>query len=386
MPATETTEKKDIQEGEMELRLSDIIQFLTNSRRLFLIGAIGGLLVGILYAFTRPTVFTADVTVMPEIQARGGGLGNLGSLAGLAGINLDNANSIDAVRPELYPDIVQSVPFALYLLKQPVYSQKLKAKMTLQTFIDRINDDNFINSITNLFLSGDIKNDEEARLDPANFSRAIQVTKVQEQLIKWVQGTVTAVYDKKTGTLTITAVEQDPVVAATVTRLSLEYLTRYITSYRTEKATQQVVFLTQRVHEAKNRYQAVEYALSAYRDRNRNLLLQTAKIGEQRLQADYLLEQSVYNELSKQLEQARIKVQEETPIFKVLEPPTIPLRKSGPKRTYSALSTRVTWADLPPWYLRRNVLAICHSSDYLRIDCPASTFPRRSSAGGANKL
>jgi uncharacterized protein involved in exopolysaccharide biosynthesis len=60
--------------------------------------------------------------------------------------------------------------------------------------------------------------------------------------------------------------------------------------------------------------------------------LNTAKIEEQRLQADYLLTQSVYNELSKQLEQAKIKVQEETPVFKTLEPAVVPIQKSGPKR------------------------------------------------------
>ena len=364
MDDTNTVKRPDVEDEEIEIRLSDIMRFLQQNRRRFLIGALLGLLLGILYAFSKPNIFTADVTVMPEIQARGaGGLGNLGSLAGLAGINLDNASSIDAVRPELYPDILQSVPFALYLLKQPVYSQKLKATMSLQELVSRINGDSFISSITSLFSSNTDSTVDEVKLDPTNFSRAIQVTQEQEQLIKLVQGTVTALYDKKTGTLTITANEQDPVVAATVTRLSLEYLTNYITSYRTEKARRQVVFLTERVSEAKDRYQKVEYALSNYRDRNRNLLLNTAKIEEQRLQADYLLEQSVYNELSKQLEQARIKVQEDTPVFKILEPPTIPLRKSGPKRTLMMLGFCVMGVVISVLitlfqYIRRNVAPI----------------------------
>ncbi|MBC7571847.1 MAG: lipopolysaccharide biosynthesis protein, partial [Spirosoma sp.] len=139
----------------------------------------------------------------------------------------------------------------------------------------------------------------------------------------------------------VVAVEPDPVVAATVARLSLEYLTDYITNYRTEKARQQVTFLAGQVSESNSKYQASEYALSNYRDKNRNLFLNTAKIEEQRLQADYLLNQSVYNELSKQFAQAKIKVQEETPVFKVLEPATVPLRKSGPKRTIIVLGFAV---------------------------------------------
>ncbi|GAB4007692.1 hypothetical protein GCM10028808_12020 [Spirosoma migulaei] len=332
MSFIETKKNKDINEKEIEIRLSDIVQFLKNGRRKFLLGALLGLLIGALYAFSKADMYTSQVTVMPEIQAIGaGGLGNLGSLVGLAGIGIDNAGAQDVIRPDLYPNILQSIPFALHLLKQPVYSQKLQERMTLQEFVGRIESKSFINKMR---LSSDNDGvDRVENLDPKNFSQAIQLTRRQEQLIKLIQANVIAAYDRKTGILTLSAVEQDPVVAATIARLSLEYLTNYIITYRTEKASKHVNFLSQRLSEAKARYQMAEYAVSNYRDRNRNLFLNTAKIDEQRLQADYLLEQSVYNELSKQLEQAKIKVQDETPVFKILEPPTVPLRKSGPKRT-----------------------------------------------------
>ena len=331
---------------EIEIRLSDIVGFLKDSRRRIMLGALVGLIIGSLYAFSKPNLYTAQVTVMPEAQSKGAsGLAGLGSLAGLAGLNLDNLGGQDAIRPDLYPNVLQSVPFALDLLKQPVYSQKLRAKMTLEEFANRIDEVNFFSGITRFFSKGG-NTEKEEQSDPTNFSQAIQVTKEQDELIKSIQGSVSALYDKKTGIITITTIEPDPVVAATVARLSLEYLTNYITTYRTEKARKQVAFLVQRVRDAKVNYQASEYAVSNYRDRNRSLYLNTAKIEEQRLQADYLLAQSVYNELSKQLEQAKIKVQEETPVFKTLEPPTVPLRKSGPKRTMIMLGLAVVGAFL----------------------------------------
>ncbi len=174
----------------------------------------------------------------------------------------------------------------------------------------------------------------------------IEVTEEQNELIKGVQSNINAVYDKKTGILVISATEQEAFVAATVVKKSLDYLTNYITTYRTEKARQQVSFLRQQVAEANKRYQTTEYALSNYRDNNRAVYLNTARIEEQRLQADYLLAQSVYNELSKQLEQARIKVQEETPVFKTLEPAAVPLQKSGPKRTIIILGFVITAVSL----------------------------------------
>lgn len=332
MSVTEETERKIVEADEMEIRLVDFILFFKKNRRRILLGALIGLFVGALYAFSKPNMYTAQVTVLPEIQSRGASsLGNLGSLAGLAGINLDNISGQDAIRPDLYPTVLQSVPFALDALKQPVYSQKFQEKMTLQAFIERLYSTSLLNNVFSVEAKNN--NSDNVRLDPKNFSQAIQFTKEQEKLIKWIQESVSAAYDKKTGIITITAVEPDPVVAATIARLSLDYLTKYITTYRTEKSRKQVDFLKQQVREAEYKYQTSEYALSSYRDRNRSLFLNTAKIEEQRLQADYLLTQSVYSELSKQLEQAKIKVQEETPVFKILEPATVPLRKSGPKRT-----------------------------------------------------
>ena len=73
--------------------------------------------------------------------------------------------------------------------------------------------------------------------------------------------------------------------------------------------------------------------MANFRDQNRFLALQTAKIEEQRLQADYILAQNLFNNLSQQYEQAKIRVEEETPVFKTLEPTTIPLKRSEPKRT-----------------------------------------------------
>ena len=143
----------------------------------------------------------------------------------------------------------------------------------------------------------------------------------------------------------------DRVVAATVARLSLEYLTNYITSYRTEKSRNQVNFLERQVANAKSRYQTAEYALSSYRDKNRSLFLNTAKIEEQRLQADFLLTQNLFSELSKQLEQAKIKLSDEAPVFKILEPAQVPLKKSAPKRSLILIGFTIAGAFLGiVWY------------------------------------
>lgn len=340
MSVAENKQQLIEEEGGIEISISDLIGFFWENRQRIFVGVLIGLLLGALYAFSKPNIYTAQISVMPEIQAKGAGsLSGLGSLAGLAGINIDNMGSQDAIRPDLYPNVLQSIPFALYLLKQPVYSIKLKKQLPLAAYMDEAGKSWF----GTLFAPD--KSDEQPVKLPIN-PQLIELTKEQNDHIKGVLANVTGAYDKKTGILTIAATEPEAIIAATTAQNSLNYLTNYITTYRTEKSRRQVEFLRQQAAEAKNRYQAAEYALSNYRDSNRAVYLNTAKLEEQRLQADYLLTQSVYNELSKQLEQAKIKVQEETPVFKTLEPASVPLQKSGPKRTVIMIVGAVVGAVL----------------------------------------
>ncbi|GAB3910677.1 hypothetical protein GCM10028803_50580 [Larkinella knui] len=325
----------------IQIRPGDIGKFLVDSRRAVLIFAVLGALVGIYYAFSKPDDYKSEVTVMPELSAgSSGSMGGLGSLAGLAGISIDNAAG-DVIRPDLYPDVLQSIPFALQLLKQPVYSKNYKTVLPLQTYLKRQGRETAFQRLTGNTedTSPDSSKPAVVNLsDPKNYSKALQITPEQEGLAAMLTRRVTTTYERRTGVVTIEVVMPDPVVAATVARLSLEYLTNYITSYRTQKVKDQERFLIQQVEQSRRRYQAAEYDLESYRDRNRSLYSGLARIGEQRLQAEFLLAQSVYNDLSRQLEQAKIRVQEETPVFKMLEPPRVPLRPNGPRRTLLILA------------------------------------------------
>jgi uncharacterized protein involved in exopolysaccharide biosynthesis len=332
MSVMEAKKVSEIQPDDAEIRLVDIMQFLKQSRKDVIKWALGFFIVGIFYAFYLPNEYTATVKVMPELKTASGmsgGLGDLKSLAGLAGVNIGNMNGTsEAIRPDLYPDIIQSVPFSLYLLKQPVVTSNNSKIQNLEDYLDKENEEGLMATISNVFSS-----DKNKVSIPVKTGSALQLTRRQETLSKMINTRVSADMDKKSGIITITSKMPDAVVAASMAQQTLDYLTTYVTNYRTSKARQQVEFLTNQVNDVRRRYEATELQLSNYRDRNRSLFLETAKIEEQRLQADYILAQGVYSDLSKQLEQARIKVQEESPVFQILEPAQVPLRKSGPKRT-----------------------------------------------------
>ena len=77
---------------------------------------------------------------------------------------------------------------------------------------------------------------------------------------------------------------------------------------------------------------AAQANLAGFKDRN--IFISTSSFQTQllRLESDYNNANIVYQELAKQVEQAKLQVSKDTPIFSVLKPVVVPNEKSGPKR------------------------------------------------------
>jgi uncharacterized protein involved in exopolysaccharide biosynthesis len=135
-------------------------------------------------------------------------------------------------------------------------------------------------------------------------------------------------------TLSINIEMQDPLVAAQITDYIVKNLSKYIIDYRTQKAKNDLQFINERHTEAEAKYIRTQQALAMYRDQNKFLTLESSRSEEERLKADFAIATGVYNTLSQQLEQAKIKVQEKTPIFKIVNPAIVPLEKSKPNITF----------------------------------------------------
>lgn len=321
---------------EITIRLSDVMRFFrVNGRR---IGCVTGAfaLVGIVVALLSPVEYTSEAQIMSELQGKSN-IGQFQSLADLAGINLDNVAVTDAVRPDLYPNIIQSKPFLISLMALPVRPGGTGTPQRLDAYLRSRR--NFLGearkTITGLFKS--TARPVAKSVVPAG-SGILVVSWEDEKLMEGLSSRVQAGLDKKTGLITVSAKMPDPVIAAVVSQYALDYLTRYVIGYRTEKTRYEVNFLSTQVTEAKARFQAADVALRSYRDRTRNPFFTMSGAEETRRQSELSLAQGTYSDLARQLEQARIRMREETPILKVLEPPQVPLQRSEPKRKVMVLA------------------------------------------------
>jgi uncharacterized protein involved in exopolysaccharide biosynthesis len=347
MSNNENPISKQVEDDEISINFGEIWRALLKYKFLIAITALLFAVLGALYSLTINNEYEASVKMVPESAdsksgGSGGGLGGLSSLAGLAGINIGGATGVDAIQPAMYPNIVESIPFLQELVHAKIYNPKIKKWQVLRDYLkehqsnapiklydsEKLEEERAKKQLSDV----DLK-DLNVPISPGQTIDFINIDLKEAQILKKLKSYIKVEVDKKTMFLTITCTLQNPIIAANLTSLVQSQLTRYIVNYRTEKVRKEMEFLTSRQAEARKRYDQALFTFSNYKDQNRNRFLNVAKTQEKKLQYEVDLAFNLYSSLTSQLSEAQIRVQKETPIFKVLEPAQVPLSRSSPKRS-----------------------------------------------------
>ena len=294
--------------------------------------------VGLVIGFSIPREYTVNSKLAPESVSKSGG-GSLGSLASLAGINLGSVSTSDAVYPDLYPDIVSSTPFVVEFFPVEVEFKdgKETVKTDYYTYLKDYQKSPWWGSVIRapfkvlgwflgLFHEKVEPVEGFASLDPQ------ALTQEQEEIAKAVRKSISLAVDKKTSVINLTVTAQDPKVAAIIAEEVIDRLQTYVTNYRTEKSRLDVDYYEGLYAEAKEAYFTSQQQYASYVDRNQGVILQRVKTEQERLQNEMNLNYQLYNTCAQQLQAARAKVQQETPVFTIIDPPQMPNKKSKPKR------------------------------------------------------
>lgn len=285
-------------------------------------------ILGIIVALIQPPEFRSEARIMPEMNGGASDLfKRLSSVAGFADIDFSDAEGTDAIRPDLYPNVLQSTPFILYLIAQPLVMTSGKRQTVGQLLLGE--DAGW--PLKKLWAL--LRPEAGINPRPEKPVGTVRLSVQQQELAEEISERVKARLDTRSGLITITAQMPDAYAAAAVAQLAMRYLTQYVTSYRTEKARQDLAFYGRQLTDVRKRYQRAQFSVFQYNDNHKNLVMQAVTMDRQRMEAELTIAQTVYTELSRQFEQAKLKVQERTPIFKVLEPPKVPLKRTSPKRS-----------------------------------------------------
>ncbi|MCH5226912.1 MAG: chain-length determining protein [Muribaculaceae bacterium] len=333
----DNTEATSSSSEEKEIDLLELAYKLWDNRKLLLIWCMWGVLAGLIIAFSIPREYTTSVKLAPEVKANRAGLsGGLGALASMAGINASGNTSSDAVYPQLYPDIMGSVPFVESLLDVKVKDKENQPYTVREYLLEKTHGPwwSIIMGVPGKVI-GFIKGTpaEETMTDSlSDGKKLIRLSVEEDALVNALRNRVTASVDQKTSVITINAQMQDPVVSAILADTVVSRLREYVTEYRTDKARQDLNYAVKLNDEAQQEYYKAQQRLADYIDRNQNLATQSARITRERLENESSLAFNLYNETSLQVQNAKSKVQETTPVYTIITPATVPLKPTSPRK------------------------------------------------------
>lgn len=326
-------------------------KLLANRKRLVkwsIVGAIAGLVI----AFSIPREYSAGVTLAPEILGGKSASGGLSALASMTGLGGGAQPGMDAVYPQLYPDVVSSVPFMTSLFDVEVKTSGEDGKtMTLEQFMEDENSSPWWSVILGLpgKIIGLFKSDDGGE---GHVRNNFQLTTDETLLVEALNKRITASTDQKTMVVSINVKMQDPLVAALVADTVTARLKDFITDYRTNKARNDLEYAERINEEAKTRYFEAQQKLADYLDRNQSIALFSAQTMRERLQNEAQLAFSLYNQTSQQVQNAQAKVQENTPVYAVVSPATVPVKPTSPRKLFILVGfTFLGFAACAAWIL-----------------------------------
>ncbi len=320
-----------------EIDLLALARTLWDHRKIVIRTTVIFAVIGLVVALTSPKQYTASTVMVPQTAGAQSKLGGLSGLAAMAGINLGTVTGSD-LSPKLYPQIVNSIPFQLELMNSKFKFETINDSITLYDYFTEHQKSSAIGVVMKYTIGlpgviiGAIKGQPKSVIHPVKTGSPVQMTLKQARVKKRLATLIGLTVNDKDGYVSLSSSMPEPVVAADLAQRAQDLLQKYITEFKIEKAQSTHDFVQERYAEARTNYLKAQEQLASFRDRNKNVSLAMAKTEEERLTGEFNLAYSVYSELAKQLEQVKIQLKEETPVFTIIEPVTVPTEKSKPKR------------------------------------------------------
>jgi len=296
-------------------------------------------IIGFIVAITSPKEYVAKTVMVPQVADGQSKLGGLGGLAAMAGINISAGSTGSELSPTIYPQIVSSIPFQLELMNKPLNFKESLSPITLFDYYAKERKPSFFSYLTKYTIGlpgviiGAVKGKTtEGILPGSGTKQPLQLNEDQRKVRKIISGLISLEVNAKEGYLTLSTKMAEPGPAAQLTQRAQELLQQYIKEFKIKKTKANLEFVQQRYEETEKKYESTQQRLAAFRDRNRNVSSALAGTELERLTSQYSLVSGVYSELAKQLEQAKIQVKQDTPVFTVIEPVSVPTERSKPNR------------------------------------------------------
>ena len=333
-----------------------LVKQLWDGRKTVIIWTGAFIVLGLIAALTMKRTYDVSTVMVPQLNSKSNS--SLSSLASLAGFDLGTANTGTELSPLIYPQIVSSVTFRKELMYTPLHYEKCDTAINMFDYAQ--SDYAKPSAIGAVFIAikkytiglpgvilGAMRGEKEPVVLPEgegtadNAPKPVVVSEDEEKILKALAENVTLAVDKKEGYITLNVRGSEPIQTAELAIKAQQLLQEELTRFRIEKSESELEYIQARYNEIKAETESYQEQLARVTDRTQSISNTRDRIERDRIQTKYSISSSIYSELAKQLEQAKMQVKKDTPVFTVIQPITVPNQASN-----SRAKTLIIWTFL----------------------------------------
>ena len=334
--------------------LSKVVRTLWDHRKRFYKVWIWTFILSCIWILPQPRYYSCEVKLAPEMNGEDVG-GGLSSIASSFGFNIGGMGGMDAIYPELYPDLFESPEFVVGLYDIQVTTKKGDISTDYFTYMKEHQQTNpltwpyrwVMKNIKALFEEEDTLFQGKGAGDINPF----QMSRKDYDLMNKVIEKISCSIDKKTSVISIKVQDQDPLVCAIMTDSVKNHLQNFIIRYRTSKAHEDVAHYQQMRDSAELEYDKAMEAYSSFCDTHKNTILQSYQSERDKLESELAIKQNSLTAMETQLQATKVKLQEKTPAFTTLKSATVPIKPAGPKRMLFVLGMLILATTIRGYFI-----------------------------------
>ena len=295
-----------------EIDLIELLKTAWNGRKQIIIISFVFVLVGVAAALLSPVVYSSSTTFINS-QTESSSSSGLSGVASLVGINLGGMSSGSEIPPTMYPQLGESIEFKRDLLNSYIDE---KEQIKLEDFLANYND--IEKSVT-------------------ENNNKLFISEYEDVLFNIINDVVSISVNQKDGFITITANMPNSEYAANTCINAREILQQTVINNRIKSAKQKLEYSEEQLNSKRIEFEEVKNKLAYFNDSNLNLVTSSVINEREKLEAEFQIINAVMIELSKQVEQRKLQVSEDTPVFSIVKEASMPVTRSSPKRTQMVL-------------------------------------------------
>jgi len=322
-----------------------LLKQIYQGRKLIILSAVAAAILGVVVALATPNTYTSGATFIPQTGGDSKPSSSLSGLASLAGINLGGMMGGGSdIPPTLYPQITNSVPFRKELLGIGITVGEFEG--TLETYLKEtyFSESSILGTLKKYTIELPSLLLKSFRTDDLNLdsSGLYQISEVDQDLFEYLNEKLSLALNETEGFITLSFSDENKLIAALVAERAKALLQERIIDFKSQSARELLTFTLGQFEENKASYEKLQDSIAVFKDQNLNISSSLYQNRLDRLVRELNIASSVVEQLATQLEQAKLQVNKDTPVFTVIEPVSVPFERSAPKRSLIV----VIWAFL----------------------------------------